>query len=100
MEFRIAVTFTDSLARLTGDGHAWACDSSAVTDSALHLPNARLEGVALRESFRRNVTNKGGEPMDLRWRNFPLVLTLAAAFVTPAYGQSERAESIPDFSGI
>ncbi len=38
--------------------------------------------------------------MDLQWRNFPLVLTLAAAFVTPIFGQSESAESIPDFSGI
>ncbi len=38
--------------------------------------------------------------MDLRRRNFPLVLALAAAFVTPIFGQSEGAESIPDFSGI
>jgi len=38
--------------------------------------------------------------MDLRWRNFPLVLTLAAAFAAPTFGQSESAESIPDFSGI
>jgi hypothetical protein len=38
--------------------------------------------------------------MDLQWRNFPLALTLAAAVLTPALGQSERAESIPDFSGI
>jgi hypothetical protein len=50
--------------------------------------------------------------MDLQWRNFPLVLTLAAAVVTPALGQlvgpavgpaiggRESAESIPDFSGI
>jgi hypothetical protein len=38
--------------------------------------------------------------MDLRWRNFPLVLTLAAASVTPAFGQSESAQSIPDLSGI
>jgi hypothetical protein len=38
--------------------------------------------------------------MDLQWRSFPLVLTLAAAFVTPAFGQpSESAKSIPDFSG-
>ena len=38
--------------------------------------------------------------MDLQWRSFPLVLTLAAAFVTPALGQpSESAKSIPDFSG-
>jgi hypothetical protein len=38
------------------------------------------------------------------WRNFPLHLTLAAAVVTPAFGQaisgSERAQPIPDFSGI
>src|SRR5882757_8205982 len=38
--------------------------------------------------------------MDLPWRNFPLVITLAAAVVTLAFGQSESAESIPDFSGI
>jgi hypothetical protein len=41
--------------------------------------------------------------MDWQRRNFPLVLTLAAAFVTPVLGQtggSESAESIPDFSGI
>ena len=38
--------------------------------------------------------------MDLQRRNFPLVLTLAAAFVTPTFGQSGSAESIPDFSGI
>jgi hypothetical protein len=38
--------------------------------------------------------------MDLQWRKFPLVLTLAAAFVTPALGQSESAQSIPDLSGI
>jgi hypothetical protein len=49
--------------------------------------------------------------MDLPLRNFPLVLALAAAFVTPAFGQpvapavgsaiggSERAKSIPDLSG-
>jgi hypothetical protein len=38
--------------------------------------------------------------MDLQWRNFPLVITLAAAVVTPAFGQSESAEAIPDLSGI
>ena len=38
--------------------------------------------------------------MDLRWRNFPLVLPLAAAVLTPAFGQSERANALPDFSGI
>jgi hypothetical protein len=42
--------------------------------------------------------------MDLQRRNFPLVLALAAAVVTPAFGQasggSESAESIPDLSGI
>jgi hypothetical protein len=50
--------------------------------------------------------------MYLQWRNFPLVFTLAAAVVTPAFGQavaptvgaanggSEGAESIPDFSGF
>src|SRR6266550_4945654 len=35
--------------------------------------------------------------MDLQWRNISLVLTLAAAFATPAFGQSGK--SIPDFSG-
>jgi hypothetical protein len=44
-----------------------------------------------------------------RWRNLFLVCTLAAAVVTPAFGQavapagaggSESAESIPDFSGF
>jgi hypothetical protein len=38
--------------------------------------------------------------MDLRWRNFPLVVVLAAAFATPAFGQRESAQSIPDFSGV
>src|SRR3979490_1751451 len=50
--------------------------------------------------------------MDSQWRNFPLVFTLAAAVVTPAFGQAvappvgpagngeESAASIPDFSGI
>src|SRR5215471_5188716 len=50
--------------------------------------------------------------MDLQWRSFPLVFTLAAAVVTPATGQavaptagpadngSEGAVSIPDLSGI
>ena len=38
--------------------------------------------------------------MDLQRRNFALVLALAAAFVTPTFGQSERAVSLPDFSGI
>jgi hypothetical protein len=38
--------------------------------------------------------------MDLRWRNFPSVLALAAAFATPAFGQpAAPAKSIPDFSG-
>jgi hypothetical protein len=53
---------------------------------------------------------KGRRAMDLQLRNFPLVFTLA--FVTPALGQavaptvgpafggSESAESIPDFSGF
>jgi hypothetical protein len=34
------------------------------------------------------------------WRNFSLVITLAAAFVTATSLQSESAESIPDLSGI
>jgi len=38
--------------------------------------------------------------MDLPWRNFSLVITLAAAFVTAGGGQSGSAQSIPDFSGI
>src|SRR5260370_30251521 len=50
--------------------------------------------------------------MDLQLRNFPLVFTLAAAVVTPAFGPavaatvgpanggSESAESVPDFSGF
>ena len=37
--------------------------------------------------------------MDLRWRNFRLVLTLTAVVVTPAFGQP-GAESVPDFSGV
>src|SRR5207344_3146252 len=38
--------------------------------------------------------------MGLRWRNFPSILALAAAAVTPAFGQSATsAASIPDFSG-
>ena len=50
--------------------------------------------------------------MDSQWRNFSLAFTLAAAVVTPAFGQSvaptvgpsgseeESAASLPDFSGI
>ena len=50
--------------------------------------------------------------MDSQWRNFPLVVTLAAAVVTPAFGQAvtptvgpagsgeEGATSIPDFGGL
>jgi hypothetical protein len=50
--------------------------------------------------------------MHSQWRNLPLVFTLAAAVVTPAFGQavapkggpadggSESAEATPDFSGI
>jgi hypothetical protein len=37
--------------------------------------------------------------MDLQWRNFSLVLTCAAAMMTPALGQP-AAESLPDFSGL
>src|SRR4051812_13202551 len=36
--------------------------------------------------------------MDLQWRNFSLVLTFAAAFLTPAFGQNQSA--IPDLSGV
>jgi hypothetical protein len=50
--------------------------------------------------------------MGSQWRNFSLAFTLAAAVVTPAFGQSvaptvglggseeESAASFPDFSGI
>ena len=38
--------------------------------------------------------------MRLQWRNFLVVLPLAAAVVTPAIGQSERSGALPDFSGI
>jgi len=50
--------------------------------------------------------------MDSQWRNFPLVFAVAAAVVTPAFGQAgaptlrpvgsgeEGGPSIPDFSGI
>src|SRR5947209_2021061 len=45
--------------------------------------------------------------MDLQWRNFLLVVTLAAAAATPAFGQAvgpavkgeASAASVPDFSG-
>ena len=33
------------------------------------------------------------------WRNFPLAIAVAAAVLTPAFGQSESA-SLPDFSGV
>ena len=50
--------------------------------------------------------------MDLRWRNFLLVVTLAAAAAPPAFGQAvvptagpipkgeTSATSVPDFSGL
>ncbi len=50
--------------------------------------------------------------MDLQWRNFLLVVTLAAAAATPAFGQAvvptagpaakgeASAASVPDFSGL
>src|SRR5262245_51986884 len=38
--------------------------------------------------------------MDSRWRNFSLVLSLAAAVAAPVFGQSRSAEAIPDLSGI
>jgi hypothetical protein len=40
--------------------------------------------------------------MDFQRRNFPVVLAIAAVVIAPAFGQpaSERAESVPDFSGI
>jgi hypothetical protein len=39
--------------------------------------------------------------MDLHWRNFPLVLTLAAVAATPALSAgNETAKSLPDLSGI
>src|SRR5882724_8080191 len=37
--------------------------------------------------------------MDSQSRNFPLALTFAAALVTPTFGQSENAKSMPDLSG-
>jgi hypothetical protein len=52
------------------------------------------------------------ESMNLQWRDFLLVFTLAAPVATPAFGQAvaltgepanggkERAASIPDFSGL
>src|SRR6202790_3662840 len=55
---------------------------------------------------------EGSKTMDSQWGNFPLVFTLAAAVVTPAFGQAvaptvgpagsgeESATSILDFSGI
>src|SRR5262249_54706781 len=75
------------------------------------LPNVHVKNVALCASFRRN-DEKGRRAMDLQWWNFPLVFTLAAAAVTPAFGQAvaprvestnrgrENSASIPDFSGI
>ena len=38
--------------------------------------------------------------MRLQSRYFPVVVALTAAVVTPAIGQSERAGTLPDFSGI
>ena len=39
--------------------------------------------------------------MDLRWRNFPLVLAFAVSAAAPALGDgSESAKSVPDFSGV
>jgi hypothetical protein len=38
--------------------------------------------------------------MNLRRRNFALMITVAAAVVTPVFGQSGSAQSIPDLSGI
>jgi len=40
--------------------------------------------------------------MDFQRRNFPVVLAVAAVVIAPAFAQtaSERAEPIPDFSGI
>src|SRR5262245_47092751 len=55
---------------------------------------------------------KGGKQMDLQWRNFLLVVTLAAAAATPAFGQAvvptvgpaakgeASAARVPDFSGL
>src|SRR5258706_7369763 len=61
------------------------------------LSNAHSEGVTYPKE-------QGGEPMDLRWRDFPVVLVLAAAFVTPVFGQAApeggSKGSVPDFSGI
>ncbi len=38
--------------------------------------------------------------MDLQRQNFPLVLALAAAVVTPALSKSESSKAVPDLSGI
>jgi len=38
--------------------------------------------------------------MDLQWRNFPLLIALAAAFAAATFRQGESAESVPDLSGI
>ena len=38
--------------------------------------------------------------MNSQWRNFSVVLTLAAAVLTPALGQGQSAGAMPDFSGI
>src|SRR5258708_16423585 len=55
---------------------------------------------------------EGRKAMDSQWRNFPLVFTLAAAVVTPAFGQAaaptvgpagsgeESPAPIPDFWGL
>src|SRR5271170_4507246 len=55
---------------------------------------------------------KGRTAMDIQWRDFLLVFTVAAAVATPAFGQavaprvgpanggSEGPEAIPDFSGV
>src|ERR1700730_6506560 len=48
----------------------------------------------------REYGEQGRTAMNLQWRNFPLVLTFATAFVTPALGQSQSAQHIPDLSGI
>jgi len=38
--------------------------------------------------------------MAFRWRNFSLMLTVAAASATPLFAQGKSAQSIPDLSGL
>ena len=84
----------------------------------LSHPCARGILAALRHGckFLREIpaerNERGRKAMNSPWRNFPLIFTLAAAVVTPAFGQAvaptvgpagsgeESGASIPDFSGV